>query len=65
MADMLRCYKDSLADPDILAFFQVTVPRLSNDSCAAAWRLSLMHAAIQDLSSCLLLGLLQNHVVLG
>ena len=24
MVDMLRCYKDSLADPDILAFFQVT-----------------------------------------
>jgi hypothetical protein len=24
MADLFRCYKDSLADPDILAFFQVT-----------------------------------------
>lgn len=24
LADLFRCYKDSLADPDILAFFQVT-----------------------------------------
>ena len=33
MVDMLRCYKDSLADPDILAFFQV-----SSETCTQTCR---------------------------
>ncbi len=30
MADMFRCYKDSLADPDILTFFQVASQHTSS-----------------------------------